>query len=630
MQVAIAMANLPAQPYSSAIVNSAFLKEFLLVLRWRPMTALTGLYWNLTRRKVRARNVLRAALADAPFAYRAWIIDHEGDAPCADDVARQIDRWSTVPTFGLIILAHAENDRTRLRRALASVREQTYPHRELFVVGASPADDLGDDVTLVSPNETADLNSEIAMFRAAARRCDADFVLPLSADDALARNALFWIAQTAVNDPNAWAIYADHDLVDDDGRRNSPWLKPKWSADQAYSQDYISPAVALKRTLVAESQAPDCAGPAGYALTLDVAAQSGGGDRIVHCPRVAVHCRSHPDQAESRPHRKAAVIQHIGSTGAMLSDGRFGAVDVIWPLPPVLPLVTVVVPTRDRLELLEPCLRSVLERTDYPRFEVIVVDNGSTDCGTLRYLDTVSADPRVRVLRDDRPYNFAGLNNAAFHSCGGDVLCMLNNDTEVVAPGWLTAMVRQAIRPSVGAVGAKLLYADGTIQHAGVVIGMGAAAGHAHRNQRDDDPGYFLQAHIQRRATAVTAACLVVERSKFEAVGGLDEATFAVAFNDVDFCLKLDAAGLTNIYEPNAVLWHYESQSRGSDSAPGRKEAFARELAALQGRWGTAEWIDEMHHSGLDRLGETYRLGFDSAADMARSVRQADAFTGRT
>lgn len=610
------MANSRRGPYTAAIVNSAFLKEFFLVLRWRPRIALSGLYWHVTRRRQRARNVLRAALADAPFAYKAWIMDHEGVTPSSEYIELQASEWPSVPTIAVVITALRDSDPERLRRAIGSVRQQSYPHRAIVVVGDDLPADLGTDVALVRV-ASANPGSGIDLLKAAAEACQASHVMPLSPDDLLAKDALFWIAQALGKTPGARMVYADHDLIDAQGRRCDPWLKPQWNTDQAYAQDFVSPAVVFDRTRVLQSRIPQGAGPAGFALALDMAAGDAGGRHIVHCPRVAVHCRSHPDQVESRPERKIAVARQLEGQGAQLGDGLFGAIDVIWPLPAELPLVTIVVPTRDRLDLLRPCLTSVLGLTDYPRFEVIVVDNGSTQTETLAYFAELAGDPRVRVVRDDRPYNFAALNNAAFRGCRGDVLCMLNNDTEVISPGWLTAMVRHAVRPHVGAVGAKLLYADRTLQHAGVVIGMGCAAGHAHRNLSNDDPGYFLQPHIQRRATAVTAACLVVERDKFERVGGLDEETFAIAFNDVDFCLKLDAAGLTNIYEPNAVLWHYESQSRERDNAPGRREAFDRELSALQQRWGTRQWVDAMHHPGLDRLGESYRLGFDAPDNPA-------------
>jgi GT2 family glycosyltransferase len=187
-------------------------------------------------------------------------------------------------------------------------------------------------------------------------------------------------------------------------------------------------------------------------------------------------------------------------------------------------------------------------------------------------------------------------------------LCLLNDDTEVIGDDWLTELMRYAVRPEVGAVGAKLLYDDGSIQHAGVVIGLGEAAGHAHRYLRGDQPGYFHRPHVAHFASAVTAACLVVKAEKFHAVGGFDEQGLAIAFNDVDLCLKLEAAGWRNVYQPRAVLVHHESRSRGKDFAPQHLERYQRELAVLQDRWKTRDYHDPLHHPLLDRSSEAYIL----------------------
>jgi GT2 family glycosyltransferase len=258
------------------------------------------------------------------------------------------------------------------------------------------------------------------------------------------------------------------------------------------------------------------------------------------------------------------------------------------------------------LRLLRTCVRGVLDNTRYRPFEIIIVDNGSRDPETLSFLKRVSANPRVRVLDYDQPFNFSAINNFAARNARGSYLCLLNNDIEIIDEGWLIALMRQAVRPEVGAAGAKLLYEDGTIQHAGVVIGLGQAAGHAHRYQRNDEPGYFARPHVAHCASAVTAACLVVAKAKFDAVGGLDETNFAVAFNDVDLCLKLERAGWHNIYVPQAVAIHHESKSRGRDFLPANIDRYMGELAVLQDRWATPGYSDPLHHPHLDKGAETY------------------------
>jgi GT2 family glycosyltransferase len=214
--------------------------------------------------------------------------------------------------------------------------------------------------------------------------------------------------------------------------------------------------------------------------------------------------------------------------------------------------------------------------------------------------------PKVRLLPYPGTYNFSAINNAAARNARGSYLCLLNNDTEVVSGEWLTELMRYAVRPDIGAAGAKLLYEDGTIQHAGVVVGIGEAAGHAHRFLPAHEPGYFRQPHVAQYVSAVTAACLVVEKAKFEAVGGLDEAELAVAFNDVDFCLKLEKAGWRNVYVPHAVLVHHESKSRGKDISAANIDRYRRELNVLQQRWGTKTYDDPLHNPNLDRYSETF------------------------
>ena len=244
------------------------------------------------------------------------------------------------------------------------------------------------------------------------------------------------------------------------------------------------------------------------------------------------------------------------------------------------------------------CL-SGLARLAYPGpVEIIVVDNGSREPDALALLAAEQAAGRIRVLRDDGPFNFSRLNNRAAAIATGDYLCLLNNDVEALDGEWLTAMMRHAVQPGVGAVGAQLLYPDGRIQHAGVAVGIGGAAGHGQRGVDPASPDHAAWHAVTRQVSAVTAACLLVARTHHAAVGGLDEAGFAVAFNDVDFCLKLQAAGLANIYCAQSRLIHAESRTRPNDNRPDQQARFNAELALLQQRWST-ETLPDPHHSPL-------------------------------
>jgi GT2 family glycosyltransferase len=273
---------------------------------------------------------------------------------------------------------------------------------------------------------------------------------------------------------------------------------------------------------------------------------------------------------------------------------------VVWPQPVVPPLVSVIVPTRDRAALVAVCAEGVLHRTDYPALEFLVVDNGSTEAATYALFDRLRADSRVRILPEPGPFNYAALNNRAAAEARGEILLLLNNDIEVMNSDWLRELVSHAVRPDVGAVGAKLLYADGTLQHGGVVTGVGGVAGHYRLGTPRDDPGYFGSLAMVREVAAATAACLALRRDVFEAVGGLDEANLAVAFNDIDLCLRIREAGWRILWTPFAELYHLESASRGQDVTPEKARRFARELAYMRRRWGRTLMRDPFYNSNLE------------------------------
>ena len=553
-----------------------FWEHFLRLLPKRPVPALAALYWYLTRRRVRARNRLRAASADLPFTYRVWIETNEKDVQRRKDFAAEIDRWTHRPRFSILLYGPKNHSNEELERSIRSISRQVYPFWDR--VGDSALEWVGAQLASAS----------------------GEFVIPLRIGDALSETALFRFAE-ALQLESARILYGDEDTLDHHGCRTRPWFKPRWNAEMFLAQDYLSSAVAVETALAREVGAQD--------LQCDVhdlllAATSLAGDAIVHVPHIVCHVGPWMNFAQDR--RVAAVARYLEPLGASSTAGPFQTVKVQWPLPNELPLVSIIVPTKDKLALLRPCIEGVLKHTEYQNFEILIVDNGSVEKATADYLAEVSHDRRVRVLAYPKPYNFSAINNLAAREAAGSFLCLLNNDTEVIEPRWLTEMMRYTVRPDVGAVGAKLLYDDGSIQHAGVVVGIGEAAGHAHRFLPGDQPGYFRMPHVAQFVTAVTAACLVVEKTKFEAVGGLDEEKLAVAFNDVDLCLKLQGAGWRNVYVPHAVLLHHESRSRGDDMSPLNIDRYRGELDTLQHRWGTKTYEDPLHNPNLDRYSETF------------------------
>lgn len=373
----------------------------------------------------------------------------------------------------------------------------------------------------------------------------------------------------------ASVLFADDDVLDNRGRRTAPHFKPDWNEELFTHHDYITGACIIRSDAVSLAAA---AGEGDWASFLVNRALQIGAARHV---RQILHQRA----TRTEPPRIQRPM----------------------PIAHCLPKVSIIVPTRNRLDLLRTCLEGIA-RTQYPEIEIIVVDNDSDDPSTLAYLQEL--DPaKVRVLRHPGAFNYSTINNRAAAVADGNLLCLLNNDIEVISPDWLAIMATQALRDDVGAVGAQLLYPDGRIQHAGVVIGVGNAAGHAHRFVRPEAAGYFRRHALPQFTSAVTGACLVVSRNKFETVGGLDEYNFPVAFNDVDLCLRLNQRGWQSFYEPRAVLIHHESVSRGLDKDPVGAARFASELAALQRLWHTDEIVDPYHHPQLSRASEQYVIG---------------------
>ena len=588
-----------------------FYRAYLRTLFLRPALAVEALYWHLSGRKVRARNRLRIATAQGPHAYATWMKEVERQDEVIAAAGEIMPAWPHRPSFSMVYHLTPRAAR-HSERVLAGLTAQIYPDFELIIVkapGIVPTN-LPDVPRLtILPGDAASAGQALAMGIAAA---SGELVIPLRGDGLLPPTALFHYAQAWQASPAAAVFYGDHDEIGAGSapwrrrRRMRAWFKPRWNAEMFLAQDYISPACAIRTDMArAGLRHPLPAAAATYALLLNIAAQADV--RFIHVPHVLAHIDG-ADGLDDQPARVAAVAHHLADTTATVTAGPFGTVRVDWPLPDPPPLVSIIVPTRDHVKLLRTCVSGVLTATEYPAFELIIVDNGSCQPETLAYLAQVVGDPRVRVLRDDRPFNFSGLNNHAVAQARGGYICLLNNDIEIIDDQWLAALMRQAVRPPIGAAGAKLLYDDGTIQHAGVVIGMGDAAGHAHRYQRNRDAGWFAQAHIARYASAVTAACLVVAKHKFDAVGGLDDGELAVAFNDVDLCLKLEQAGWRNVYVPQAELLHHESKSRGRDFLPANIERYMGELAVLQGRWATATYDDPLHHPHLDRGSENYVL----------------------
>jgi GT2 family glycosyltransferase len=519
---------------------------------------------------------LRVASVDLPFVYAAWIKANECGEELTDRCASFLQASDGHLSFCVVLHAAGDHSIEQLRRSRRSVERQIYPHWTMT-------------------EWESGLNADF--------ETDPDFIVPLRIGDQLSTTALFRFAEASRANRDASILYGDEDYLDERGRRYRPWFKPQWNSEMFLAMDYLSSSAAID-TCVAKNVC--LANHPANISSLMLAATAACADRIVHIPHILSHTLAN---AGFDRRRLVEVSQHVEKVGARCKPGPFGTTKVEWPLPQNPPLVTIVVPTRDNLEVLKPCIEGVLEKTDYPNFEVLIIDNDSVEKSTAEFLTKIEKDRRVRVRAFHGGFNFSTMNNFAVRDARGTFVCLLNNDTEILEPVWLTEMMRYAVRPEVGAVGAKLLYDDGTIQHAGVIVGLGEAAGHAHRFLPANEPGYFAMPHVAQFVSAVTAACLLVEKAKLKSVNGLDP-ELACAFNDVDLCLKLKTAGWRNVYVPHAALLHHESKTRPKDQSPDQIERFMRELRILQDRWTTKTYADPQHNPNLDRLSETFVIDF--------------------
>lgn len=442
---------------------------------------------------------------------------------------------------------------------------------------------------------------------AALKAATGEFVTFLRAGDILPENALYEVVVVLLMNPSLDILYTDYDEVDGEVIRSKPWFKPGWDPDLLLAHDYLNDLTVYRRALLEKVGflRPEFAGAEFYDLALRATAATTP-DRIFHLPALLYHRRNTLKSQKGLSSGVAAVRDRLITSGykeaAIEPAPQMPEANrIIWPLPKPLPLVSVIIPTRDRAELLARCVEGVLKRTDYTKLELLIVDNDSTEPATLAlFAKLIDADKRVRVLHYPGKFNYSALNNVAAREAQGEVLLFLNNDIDVIEPGWLREMVSHAVRPDVGMVGAKLLFADERIQHAGVVFAPGGKMYHLYRLAEKDEAGYFGQLALTRTFSAVTAACAAARKSVFREAGGFNENNLAVAFNDIDLCLRLGDLGYRILWTPFAKLFHLESASRGPDDDPVKKAQFLREWEYMRRTWGSLlDTEDPFHNPNL-------------------------------
>lgn len=610
----------------------------LLSTRRRVRNAVASLYRLPSRLRLHGfRGLLSHAThkISREISYRDWIAENEPRAEDYGALKARMQAWSRQPLVSVLMPTY-NTPLTYLRQAVQSVRDQLYPHWELCIADDAStqphvrkflreAAQQDDRIVLTLRSENGHIS---ACSNTALESAKGEWIALLDHDDVLHPLALFRLVESLQLHPDANLVYSDEDKIDEGGLRFDPYFKPDFNRELMWAQNMVSHLGCYRRDvlLAIGGFRRGFEGSQDYDLALRVIERSRS-DQIVHVPRVLYHWRaiegSTARAAGEKPYAEVASrraltehLQRIGVPATVCPAPEIPSMNRVRPeLPEDLPLVSILIPTRDRIELLRTCIETLLGLTTYPSIEVIVIDNGSEAPESLAYLDTLRSRG-IQVLRDDGPFNYSAINNRAAQVARGEFICLMNNDIEIITPDWLQEMLSFAALPGVGAVGTRLWYPDNQgLQHGGVVIGLGGVAGHAHSKLARHQPGYFGRVALHHRLLAVTAACLLIRKSHFMAVNGMDE-NLAVAFNDVDFCLRLHRIGLACIYTPYAEMIHHESASRGDDLTGERRKRFESEVQFMQDRWKQLLGHDPFYSPNLSLLHGDFRRAERSRVDL--------------
>ena len=543
-------------------------------------------------------------------------------------IRTHLSSLSYKPLFSVVMPTY-NTPRQWLSAAIDSVLRQLYENWELCI-----ADDASTDpetASVLREYAAKDARIKVAYRKEnghiskssndAISLASGEFIALLDHDDELTEDALYMAVVELNKNSKVDFIYSDEDKISSFGMRFNPHFKSNWNPDLFLSQNYICHLGIYRTSLVKEIGGfrTGFEGAQDWDLALRISEKIPV-DHIVHIPHVLYHWRviegSTAQSTSAKPYvlkaQQKAVKEHLERIGTPAEVEILEAISHVrprFPLPSVLPFVSIIIPTRDQLGHLKRCVESLLKQTSYKKFEIIIVDNGSEEAETLNYFESLKLRG-VTIIRDDRPFNYSRLNNEAAKVAKGELLAFLNNDLEVITQDWLSEMVSHAVRPGVGGVGARLLYPNGLLQHGGVILGIGGVAGHNCKGRMRQDPGYFNRAILIQNLSAVTAACMVLPKKVFDEVGGLDEKELSVAFNDVDLCLRIRAKGYRITYTPYAELYHYESASRGYETTPEKFKRFEQEVENMKRRWSAALVADPYYNPNLTNLSEDYQFAF--------------------
>lgn len=505
------------------------------------------------------------------------------------------------PLISIVVPAYHTPD-VFLRQMLDSLKDQSYQNWEVIIGNASPDDSrmrsiLDEYAKNDARIKSVDIPDNLGISEntnAALKHASGDYIGFMDHDDLLAPDALFEIAIRLEANPDIDVFYTDEDKVSTDlSEHFQPHFKPDFNLDLLRSNNYICHFFVVKRTILKQVKGldPKYNGAQDYDFIFRCTELS---KNIVHIPRILYHWRVHNASTADNPASKLYAYEagkkaiednlaRSGEKGSVSMRSDYGFYNVDYALTDQ-PLVSILIPNKDHIDILKQCIRSLKEKATYTNYEIIVIENNSTEPATFEYYDKLKKDGIQVLYYPEFGFNYSAINNWGVKNCKGEYLLFLNNDIEVITPDFIEKMLSNCERPGIGAVGAKLYYPDNTIQHAGIIIGIGGIAGHAFLNLPRARSGYLHKASLQMNVSAVTAACMMVSRKIFDLVGGFEE-TLSVAFNDVDLCLRIQKAGYHNVYNPHVEMYHHESKSRGTEDSEAKARRFQTEIEFMRTNW---------------------------------------------
>ena len=529
--------------------------------------------------------------------YEQWYENHKA---LPEELEKQKnEKWKRKPLISIVVPVY-NTPQVFLRQMIESVQNQSYSEWELCIGNASPEnkemkkilEEYKNDARIkeveIPENKGISQNTNRAMEIASG-----EWIGLLDHDDLLAPNALYEIAKAVNEHPDPEVIYTDEDKVTTDLKEHfQPHLKPDFNLDLLRSNNYICHFFVASRDLIKRVGGfrPEFNGAQDYDLILRCTEQA---KQIVHIPKILYHWRVHKASTADNPASKMyafdagkrAIEEHLvrcRTKGTVQHTKDLGFYRVKYEVCGE-PLVSIIIPNKDQSEALKKCLDSIREKTSYRNYEIIIVENNSEEPETFAFYKKIAGE-KIKIVTWEGEFNYSAINNFGVRHARGDYLLLLNNDVEIINGDWLTEMLSHCQRKEVGIVGAKLYYPDNTIQHAGIIIGIGGVAGSVFVGLPRAFSGYLHKASIQLDLSAVTAACMLVKRSVFEQVGGLEE-KLKVAFNDVDFCLRVREKGYLVVYDPYAELYHYESKTRGAEDTKEKIRRLQTEIEYMRSHW---------------------------------------------